>query len=105
DDIAIACGVLRAHHHEVPLEDAGVLHRVAANPQQVLTVSAACYLGNGDVVLDICLREYRLPGGYRAQQRETTGANDPAHALHRTTDRAVEQLDRAWVGWGAAEAG
>ena len=70
DDLAVGGGVLRAHDDEVALEDAGVLHRLAADAQDVLAVLAARDRRHLDVVLDVLLGEDRLARGDLADERQ-----------------------------------
>src|ERR1019366_3364994 len=93
DHVAVGRRVLRMHDHVVAFEDARVLHRVAANPQQVFPVLAARDLGHRHVLLDVLLRQHRLTGGHRAEQREAFRAHDAADAVHRAPHRPVQQLD------------
>ena len=102
-------GVLRAHDDEVALEDAGVLHRLAADAQDVLAVLAAGDRGHLDVVLDVLLGQDRLsrprPGRRAAGPVAARRARSPPRCrprCRRPAD-AVEQLDRARLGRVAAQ--
>src|ERR1700689_2712184 len=101
-DLAVARGVLGAHHDQVALHDADVLHRVPAHAQQVLAAVPARGLRDGDVLLDVLFRQHRLAGRHRAEQRQRLGTHDAAHAVHRAAhgvaDRAVQQLDGPGLG-------
>src|SRR4249919_3667581 len=70
DDLAVG-GLLGGSHDDVvPLEDAGVLHALAADAKDVVAVLSADDIGNLDVLLDVLLGEDRLAGGYLADQRQ-----------------------------------
>ncbi len=88
-----------ADHDPVVGQDPGILHRLAADPEQVLPVLAAGDLRDLHVVLDVLLGEQRLTGGDVTHERE------PGR-LDRRPDgvgRPVEQLDGAWLGRVAAQ--
>src|SRR4051812_20184319 len=93
DDLAVLRRVLPADDHAVVREDAGVLHRLAADAEQVLAVLAAGDLRHLDVVLDVLLREQRLARGDVADQRDAGGLDDRLHGVRRGGRRAIQQLD------------
>src|SRR6478735_4267567 len=68
DDVAVDSCLLRAHDNQVAVEDADVLHGLAAHSQQIPAVVAARELGRLDVVLDVLLGEHRLTGRDLADQ-------------------------------------
>src|SRR4051794_38500027 len=53
DDLAVAGALRGAHHDEVALQDAGILHAVAAHAEDVVAVLAAHHVGHLEVVLDV----------------------------------------------------
>ena len=63
DDLAIFGDVLRPDDDKIAIEDPYVLHRLAANAQQIAAVIPAREVRGLDVVLDVLLGQHRLTGG------------------------------------------
>ena len=61
--------VLLAHHDVVAVEDAGVDHRVAADPEHEQRAVAGEVLGEGEGLLDVLGREHAGAGGDVAHER------------------------------------
>src|SRR2546430_850367 len=68
DDRAVGSLVLGTDEHQVVVEDAGVDHAVATNPEQEVAILRQ--IGRKqDVVFDVLLRQDRAPGGHIADDR------------------------------------
>src|SRR4051794_15556827 len=87
-DVAVARGLLALHDHEVSVEDAGLDHRLALDPQHEVAVQR---LGHRDLVLDVLLGEERSSCGDLAEKRQPRQLDDVA--LGRLL--AAGQLERA----------
>ena len=91
--------VLRADDDEVVRQDAGVLHRLAADAEQVLAVLAAGELGHLDVVLDVLLGEDRLARGDVAEQRQPDGVTtDFTDVCRAPAARSSSSIARGFDG-------
>jgi len=98
-DLAVVRNLLRPDDHVVALHDPDVLHRVAADGQHELALGAAGDLRHGYVVLDVLLGEDRRAGRHVADQRQAARLDDRLHRVRR----AVQQLERARLGWIAPQ--
>ena len=67
DDIALARVILPADDDDVPVENAGLDHRLALDTKQEVGVSAE-HLGDGDPLLDVFLGEQRSACGDAADE-------------------------------------
>src|SRR6266550_324266 len=88
-DGAVGSLVLGADEHQVVIEDAGVDHAVAANPEQEVAVLRQVGREQ-DVVFDVLLRQDRAPGGHVAHDGDRDGVAPLLGDL-----RVGDQLDRA----------
>src|SRR5262249_23122155 len=82
------------------------LHRLAAYAQQVLAVLTARDVGHRDVVLDVLLRQQRLPRRHVAEQGQARWLDHGLHRVRRGRRRAgrtIQQLDGAWLRWIAPQ--
>src|SRR4051794_9131577 len=91
DDVAIGGRRLLAHDDRVAIEDARVLHRVAADLQDEIAAVAAGKRRHLDVLLDVLLSEDRRTGGDAADEGEPEWRN-------RALGLVGEDLHRAGLG-------
>src|SRR5512139_3812371 len=87
-DLAVAGALRGAHHDEVTLEDAGVLHALPAHPQDVVAILTADDVRDVEVLFDVLLGEDRLAGRDLPDQRQARWANGLLRPLHHHLERA-----------------
>ena len=69
-DLSVVCCVLGMYENTVSVKNTGIDHRFSANIQDEGFSLGYHIGGNGEVVLNILLREDRLSGSYIADDRE-----------------------------------
>ena len=91
---------LRAGDDEVAVEDAGVDHRLASDPEHEQIAVAGEVGGQRQDLLDVLLRQHVGAGGHVAHERDVAGG--PA-LERRARVRVVAHLDGAGLGRVATE--
>ena len=100
DDVALLGGGLLDDDHEVAVEDAGVDHRVAADPEHEQIAVAGEVDRHREQLFDVLLRQHVGAGGDVADERDV--ADGPA-LDHGAGVGIPADLDRPWLGRVAAE--
>ena len=80
---------------DVAVEDSRVDHRVALDAKQELLSSAREWLRNGEIALDVVLREQRPACGDLADQRKLVDVRGDGLRLATQLQRARLRRDRA----------
>ena len=91
------------HGNEIPVEDAGVAHRLAPHAQQEVRTRTEQTRIHGDVALDVGVGQDQLPGGHAPHQRQPHGSRSDGlaqagcHAPCRATAQDSPGLQRQEV--------
>src|SRR5262245_4695690 len=99
-DLPIAGALRGPHHDEVALQDPGILHRLAADPEDVVAVLTADDVRDVEVLLDVLLRQDRLARGDLAHEWQAGGT----HGLLGPLDHHLEGTRLGGIALDHAEA-